>query len=578
MVASAILPPEAPRSRWLGVWALALVWLFMAVLVEALLRGGVAHFWVVLVEDVCRCCTILAAAGALFWRAARTPGPLGPVWRALALGAAIFGLATIYLILTMDLLRLQAPVTTFRHLGYFGGMVCLTWAVIQLPADVFLPSQRLQAFLDGLIISLAISFIAWGSFLRAIVEAHRAPGTAYGLTLAYSLFSIALGALWLFQESRLPRLGLGAAGFLLRVGLGIMLAWWLFYSIGNIQGWYRTFGLAQRADVLFSFRYLCFGLAALWPGLPEPVQPQRQARARQTFLPYLPSLVAMAFGVVLWSRGQQLDGTLVAIGTLLGMVLTIRHYLTVRDLDGLSMDLERRVQERTGELLRSQQELMKVQRARIIAGMAAGFAHDFKNMLCVIRNWTELLREKEDPALGLQAIDKATDQALGLVQEILAAGRHQDLVPQPLDLGAQLRAQIPALEGALGQRAALVLEVGSDPLPVFLDPDKFSLALVNLATNAAEAMTGPGTLTLKAWRDPVEPFTMLEVTDDGAGIEPGHLDRIFEPFFTTKPVGKGTGLGLSSVHGTILQSGGTMAVRSERGRGTVFTLRLPQRG
>ena len=578
MVAREVLPSAAPGSRWLGVWALAVVWVAMAVLVEAMLRSGVARYWVELVEDGCRCFTICAAAAALYWRAARTPPPLVRVWKAVALGTAIFGLATIYLLITMDLLRLQAPVTTFRHLGYFGGMVCLTWAVIQLPADVFLPSQRLQAFLDGLIISLAIFFIAWGAFLRAMVEANRSPGTAYGWTLAYSMFSVALGALWLFQESRLPRMGLGAAGFLLRIGLAIMLAWWLFYAIGNIQGWYRSYGLAQRADVLFSFRYLCFGMAALWPGPPREMEHQRQTRARQTFLPYLPSLVAMAFGVLLWSRGQVLDLTLVATGALLGMVLTLRHYLTVRDLDGLSLDLERRVQDRTAELLRSQQELMKVQRSRIIAGMAAGFAHDFKNMLCVIRNWTELLREKEDPALGLAAIDKATDQALGLVQEILAAGRVQDLDPRPLDLGEQLRAQIPALEGVLGSRAALVLAVGPEPLPVFLDPDKFGLALVNLAANAAEAMPVRGTLTLRAFRDPVEPFTLLEVEDDGAGIEPGHLDRIFEPFFTTKPVGHGTGLGLSSVHGTILQSGGTMAVRSERGRGTVFTLRLPQTG
>ena len=357
-----------------------------------------------------------------------------------------------------------------------------------------------------------------------------------------------------------------------------MLAWWPFYSIGNIQGWYRSFGLAQRADVWFSVRYLCFGLAAFWPGPSRPVAAQRLARTRQTFLPYVPSLVAMAFGVMLWSRGMVLDGPLVATGALLGIVLTIRHFLTVRDLDGLSVDLERRVQDRTEELLRSQQELMKVQRTRIIAGMAAGFAHDFKNMLCVIRNWTELLREKEDQALGLNAIDQATGHALGLVQEILAAGRLQELAPKALELGDHLRGQVPALEGALGGRASLALVVGAEPLPVYLDPDKFSLALINLAANAGEAMISRGTLTLRAWKDPVEPFTMLEVADDGAGIEPGHLDRIFEPFFTTKPVGEGTGLGLSSVHGTILQSGGTMAVRSERGQGTVFTLRLPQQG
>jgi len=89
-------------------------------------------------------------------------------------------------------------------------------------------------------------------------------------------------------------------------------------------------------------------------------------------------------------------------------------------------------------------------------------------------------------------------------------------------------------------------------------------------------MEARGTVALRARRDPVEPFALLEVADDGRGIPPGDLDRIFEPFFTTKPVGKGTGLGLPSVQGFVLQSGGTLAVESRLGEGTRFTLRLPQ--
>lgn len=578
MTASGTLQPSRIDPRWLGVWAFSATWVVLAVLVETLLRSGVAQARVVLVEDLCRCLIIVAAAAALHWRAARGKGAARPLWQAFAWGITCFAFATVYLIITMDLLGLRAPVTTLRHVGYFGGMVCLGWAVLKLPSAFFLPTQRLQSLLDGLIISLAIFFIAWGGFLRRMVEINWSPGNPYALTLAYSLYSVALGMLWLFQESRMPRMRFGPTGILLRLAMGITLAWWLFYSIGNIQGWYRGFGMAQRSDVLFSFRYLCFGLAALWPGPTLEMVPEQHRRERQTFLPYLPSFFAMAYGTTLALEGRTFDPTMVATGAMLGVVLTIRHYLTVRDLDNLSLDLEDRVRRRTEELLHSQQELMKVQRSRLIGGMAAGFAHDLKNMVGVIRNWAQILRENPEPETldrGLEAIDLASDKALGSVQQILAAGRLQSLAPQTFDLGDHIRAHGSSLEGALGGRARLVLDLGPGPLGVYMDPDKFGQTLMNLASNAADAMAGPGTLTLRAWKDAIEPFTVLEVSDDGTGIDPEILDRIFEPYFTTKAPGKGTGLGLSTVHGTILQSGGAMTVKSEPGRGSVFTLKLP---
>ena len=573
------VPQHAPSRRpWLWVWVFALGWVLQAALVEGLLRARIAAFWVVLVDDGCRCGVLLAATAALHWRARHSPKAMAPLWRALFWAMALLSLATLYLIATMDLLALDAPVTTFRHLGYFGATLCLGWAVLQLPADLLRPTQRIQALLDGLLISLAIFFITWGVFLRKIVEENWIPGTLYGLTLSYCLLSVALASLWIYQESRMSGVGLGASGILLRLGIAIMLLWWPFYAIGNIQGWYRGLGVAQRADVLFSFRYLCFGLAALWPSGPIQLERRRRQRERQTFLPYLPPLLAMAYGAFLLLRGQSFDPTLLLTGVLLGLAMTLRQFLTVRDLDALSRDLELRVHQRTKALIISQQELVKAQRLRLISGMAAGFAHDFKNMLGIIATWVQLLREGDEPerrVRGYEAIDYATRQALVLVQEILAAGHLQELNPRPFDLGEHLRAHQADLAIILGTRGQLVLALGPGPLPVYMDPVKFQLALVNLASNAADAMEVAGVLTLRAWLDPVEPFTVLEVSDTGLGIEAGDLERIFDPFFTTKPTGKGTGLGLSSVHGTIHQSGGTVTVRSQPGWGTAFTLQLP---
>jgi signal transduction histidine kinase len=260
-------------------------------------------------------------------------------------------------------------------------------------------------------------------------------------------------------------------------------------------------------------------------------------------------------------------------------VLTIRQFLTIRDLDNLSTELEQRVQERTRELVRNQQDLAKAQRSQLIAGMAAGFAHDFKNQINVINNWVELLGMDDVPhdlPAGLSAIRQATSQAQGLLQDILAAGRLQELAPVSFELDTFLQTLKPSLAGALGSRADLVLAESEEPLAVYMDPQKLGAVLLNLASNAADAFDAPGTLTLRFRRDPVEPFVILEVRDTGRGIPEDHLEHIFEPFFTTKPTGKGTGLGLSSVYGTILQSRGSITVESRLGVGTTFRLRLPQ--
>jgi signal transduction histidine kinase len=550
-----------------------------ALLIEGLIQGGAPHGLVVIADDGTRGLLLMAVAWANFRRARTGLRSFAPLWQALAWSMLLMGVATLYLVATHDILGLPAPIPTFRHAGYFLSMVFLATSVLRLPVESFLPSQRAQALLDGLLISSAVFFIAWGGFLRNLVEAHASPGNAYALTLAYPLMSTALGALWMFQESRIQGRRMGVPGLFMRLGLAFMVAWWPFYAIGNIQGWYRNFGISEQLDVVWSLGILFFGLAATWPLRPQGHDLQVRVRRRQSLVPFTPSLLAMTYGAALLMRGRTLDPVMVATGTLLGVVLTLRQYLTVRDLDNLSVELEHRVLERTGELLRSQQELAKSQRSQLIAGMAAGFAHDLKNMLGVIRNWVEILRETPGPEelpRGLGAIDHATDKALGLVQDILAAGRLQDLAPEVFDLAEFLRERAPALEGLLGSRGVLELDLPAEEVPVHLDPGKLEQALVNLTSNSADAMDQLGTLTFRAWNDPVEAYGNLEVSDTGKGIDAEHLDRIFEPFFTTKPTGKGTGLGLSSVYGTVLQSGGTMAVRSKPGRGTVFTLRLPR--
>jgi signal transduction histidine kinase len=548
-------------------------------LVEGLIRARVSHPTLVLVDDCARFGIRVIVAGALFWRARNAPRLFAPLWRTLGWAITFLGLATLYAIITRDLLALPSPIPTFRYLGFFIGLGCIGWAALRLPVQSILPSQRIQAILDGILISSAIFFIAWGSFLRGFVNSHPSGDSAWGLTLVFPFLATALGALWIFQEVRLKGGSLGRPGLFLRLGIGIMVIWWAIFAFGNIQGWYRTGHLAVWMDMIPTLGILAFGLAALWPDRTEWSASSSRSWDRQQILLYLPSSLAMVYGSAVMVRGGTFDLTMVLTGTVVAAVLTIRQFLTIRDLDNLSTELEQRVQERTRELVRNQQDLAKAQRSQLIAGMAAGFAHDFKNQINVINNWVELLGMDDVPhdlPAGLSAIRQATSQAQGLLQDILAAGRLQELAPVSFELDTFLQTLKPSLAGALGSRADLVLAESEEPLAVYMDPQKLGAVLLNLASNAADAFDAPGTLTLRFRRDPVEPFVILEVRDTGRGIPEDHLEHIFEPFFTTKPTGKGTGLGLSSVYGTILQSRGSITVESRLGVGTTFRLRLPQ--
>ena len=133
------------------------------------------------------------------------------------------------------------------------------------------------------------------------------------------------------------------------------------------------------------------------------------------------------------------------------------------------------------------------------------------------------------------------------------------------------------LRRTLGEDVELVTELEPDPWSARFDPGQLEQVIVNLALNARDAMPGGGKLRLSTRNVGGErPHVALAVADTGAGMDESTLARIFEPFFTTKEEGKGTGLGLATVYGIVEQSGGTIEVASEPGRGTTFTILLPQ--
>jgi CheY-like chemotaxis protein len=185
----------------------------------------------------------------------------------------------------------------------------------------------------------------------------------------------------------------------------------------------------------------------------------------------------------------------------------------------------------------------------------------------------------------VDAITDTVDRAAKLTGQLLAFARRQALKPEVFDVPGRIQAVADMLRTIVGSRIRIETDTACEPCFVETDVTQFETALVNMAVNARDAMNGEGTLTVQVDALAEMPsirghagspgrFVAVSISDTGSGIPADQLGQIFEPFFTTKEVGKGTGLGLSQVYGFAKQSGGDVAVDSELGKGTTFTLYL----
>ena len=240
-------------------------------------------------------------------------------------------------------------------------------------------------------------------------------------------------------------------------------------------------------------------------------------------------------------------------------------------------------------LERAQQQLAQAQKMEALGLLTGGVAHDFNNLLMIVSGQTQmLLRHATEPkqVRALEAIQTAASRGETLTRQLLTFARRQPLNPKAVDPGATIAAFRDVLASSARGKIDLVIDIPADIWPISVDVSEFELALVNLAVNARDAMPEGGSLTVsganRTLRGGETPerlageFVAVTVTDTGSGIAPELLGKIFEPFFTTKSAGKGTGLGLSQVYGFARQSGGTVAVASELGRGTTITIYLPR--
>ncbi|HSY03146.1 MAG TPA: PAS domain S-box protein [Acidobacteriaceae bacterium] len=238
-----------------------------------------------------------------------------------------------------------------------------------------------------------------------------------------------------------------------------------------------------------------------------------------------------------------------------------------------------------------EEQLRNAQQLEAIGRLAGGVAHDFNNILSIIMGHGELLLATaggdERARNGLEQIRRAADRAASLTQQLLAFSRKQVLQPKVLDLNEAVADVQKMLSRVIGEDIELVASLHPSLVPVKADPGQVEQVLMNLAINARDAMPHGGKLMMETSNVDVGlelardlelvhgAYVMLKVTDSGHGMDAETLVHIFEPFFTTKPMGKGTGLGLSTVYGIVKQSGGSIQVESEEGRGTTFRIYLP---
>jgi PAS domain S-box-containing protein len=240
-------------------------------------------------------------------------------------------------------------------------------------------------------------------------------------------------------------------------------------------------------------------------------------------------------------------------------------------------------------LEQTREALFQAQKLQVIGQLSGGIAHDFNNLLTVILGNLEIIGKRVgDDSRITRLVDNATQGAqrgVTLTQRMLAFARRQELKSEPVEIPTLVQGIIGLLRSSLGPSVVLETRFSQELEPVLADINQLELAVLNLVTNARDAMPHGGKIVISAQTDAVLDkaqlslapgrYVCLSVTDTGEGMDDATLASATDPFFTTKGVGKGTGLGLSMVHGFIEQLGGRFVLKSLKDKGTTAELWIP---
>lgn len=261
----------------------------------------------------------------------------------------------------------------------------------------------------------------------------------------------------------------------------------------------------------------------------------------------------------------------VLVAVLDRLILSTRRAIKrSEELDATCMALEREVAEKEQAYAR----LLQTQRMEAIGRLSTGIAHDFHNILSIIFGLaTSPLSPSDSPAPILAKIRKAADHGTALTRRLLSFGRTQPKELATFDLVEAIEEMQPLIEPMFFGDSYVALQLPAPGILVQMDREELELMLLNIASNARDAMPNGGRFTLRV--EPEPGHARIELEDTGVGMTPDVLARVFEPFFTTKPKDKGTGIGMAVVHRFVKDCRGSITINSTPQVGTRIAIRIP---
>ena len=291
-----------------------------------------------------------------------------------------------------------------------------------------------------------------------------------------------------------------------------------------------------------------------------------------------------------WDRLRAGETVRSVRGIRLASGATIRVELSARMLpDGRVLGIARDLSERSA----LEEQLRQAQKMEAVGSLTGGIAHDLNNMLTAVLGSAELLRQDlpaDRPELHqeLAELTAAAGRSAAMVKKLLSFARRAPVALEPVDVGDTIADLLGTLQRLLPPALHLELEREAGPLVALSNASALEQVVLNLVTNARDAMPQGGrvAIRLRAEAVAVPPpgfgaapgsYAILEVQDEGVGMDPATLERVFEPFFTTKATGRGSGLGLAVAYGLVRQHRGFIAISSARGKGTTVRVGLPLR-
>ncbi len=465
-----------------------------------------------------------------------------------------------------------------------------------------------------LLVSSALAYLQWEAIARSTLLAwlaYMAAVSGLRFALARAFFRVAPTPRathgWevaFILGTALAAAGWGASGILLYPPEHLTNQVFLVFVLG---------GMMLGGGAILAPRPEAFLVFLIPTGLPVAIRFLAQGDSSHLAMGLLMVLFTAATLITTWHVFQTVTASLRLRFENTDLVSNLQ--VATQRLEALNQELETRVAQRTAELdqtvarlkgeiaerRRAEEEraaleasLRHAQKLEAIGVLSSGIAHEFNNLLTSIGGYTAMVRDSlthdTEACANLDEVLKAGDRAANLVRRLLVFSRKTQHEPKLIPIGTTVSDALELVRSSLPSTITLTPNIGDDCGHIFADPNLIRQIVINLCTNAYDAMSGRTGL-LEVTLAPVElgsstpsqpgladgPYVKLTVRDTGPGIPSDIAERVFEPFFTTKPAGTATGLGLSVVHGIVTTYGGRITFESRPSEGTRFVVFLPRR-